>query len=589
MTARREAIVLPMIFLTVAWLGGLRVGTTIQLVPPPLISLVLGVMLVGTLVHAGVFSPHSVMGAQRSGLENVSGLVVLITLLAASAQIFNLITPDRGIFHAAFNVCFFIQLATTLAGVKGRRNLLRSLAVLLGSACVVRFVVLEGLYAPDGGFAKRLFTTIVEGASLGTIHYEPAGTITGYVAFLTLTLYIIGIVLLPPAPSRGRLTVRALHASSTALSIALIAVAVASSACGRSKAAESKPVDESGTEQRARLSLREDALRRARVWHQPAIPISQFDFSANPPGGFTLSDEVQCRFTVEKLSGLTPKFHCQVPDGRILKVKYGEQNGELPAEIAGTRLLRALGFAADDVFVVRAVHCAGCPRFPFRSLQCHERIGLKVLCFGGPTDYGRVRTFRTAVIDRRKEGTVIEGFDDQGWSWYELDAIDPARGGSSRAEVDALRLTAMVLAHWDNKAANQRLICPDGVESPGGRCAAPVAMIQDLGATFGPSRVDLPNWRRVPVWRDRATCTISMSTLPYEGATFPDQRISEAGRLLIAGLLEQLSVRQLEEMFTASRLILYDEIDAEARSAGAWVKAFLDKVRQIREGEPCPQ
>ena len=176
----------------------------------------------------------------------------IITLLAASAQIFNLITPDQGIFHAAFNVCFFIQLATTLAGVKGRRNLLRSLAVLLGSACVVRFVVLEGLYAPDGGFAKRLFTTIVEGASLGTIHYEPAGAITGYVAFLTLTLYIIGIVLLPPARPHGRLTVRALHASSSALSIALIAVAVASSACGRSKAAESKPVDESGTEQRAR-------------------------------------------------------------------------------------------------------------------------------------------------------------------------------------------------------------------------------------------------------------------------------------------------------------------------------------------------
>ena len=177
MTARREALVLPLIFLTVAWLGGLRVGATIQLVPPPLISLVLGVMLVGTLVHAGVFSPHSVMGAHRTGLENVSGLVVLITLVAASAQIFNLLSPERGIFHVAFNVCFFIQLATTLAGVKGRRNLLRSLAVLLGSALVVRFVVLEGLYAPDGGFAKRLLTTIVEGASLGTIQYEPAGTV----------------------------------------------------------------------------------------------------------------------------------------------------------------------------------------------------------------------------------------------------------------------------------------------------------------------------------------------------------------------------------------------------------------------------
>ena len=39
MTAVREAVVLPCAFLTVALLGGLRVGTTMVLVPPPLISL----------------------------------------------------------------------------------------------------------------------------------------------------------------------------------------------------------------------------------------------------------------------------------------------------------------------------------------------------------------------------------------------------------------------------------------------------------------------------------------------------------------------------------------------------------------------
>ena len=589
MTARREALVLPLIFLTVAWLGGLRVGATIQLVPPPLISLVLGIMLVGALVNAGVLSSHSVMGAHRTGLENVSGLVVLITLLAASAQIFNLLSPERGVFHIAFNLCFFIQLATTLAGVKGRRNLLRSLAVLLGSALVVRFVVLEGLYAPDGGIAKRLLTTIVEGASLGTIQYEPVGAATGYVAFLTLVLYIVGIVLLPPAPPRGRLTVRALHAPSSTLSIALIAVAVACSGCGRSKGAPSQPMDESHRVQTAQEHLRDDALRAAHVWHQPPIPISQFDFSVNPPGGFAPSDEVSCRFTVQKTSGLTPKFHCQLPNGRILKVKYGRQNAEVEAETAATRLMRALGFAADDMFVVRAVHCAGCPRFPFQSLQCHDRFGAALLCFGGPIDYDQVRTFTTTVIERRMEGTVIEAVDDQGWSWYELDTVDAARGGSSRAEVDAFRLIAILLAHWDNKGPNQRLLCPPGQELPDGRCSEPIAMIQDLGATFGPQRVDLLSWRKAPVWRDRATCTISMSTLPYKGATFPERRVSEAGRVLLAGLLEQLSARQLEDLFTASRIILYDAIDAESRAAGAWVGVFLDKVKQIRQGGPCPQ
>ena len=589
MTARREALVLPLIFLTVAWLGGLRVGAAIQLVPPPLISLVLGVMLVGALVNAGVFSTHSVMGAHRTGLENVSGLVVLLTLLAASAQIFNLLTPERGIFHVAFNLCFFIQLATTLAGVKGRRNLLRSLAVLLGSALVVRFVVLEGLYAPDGGMAKRLLTTIVEGASLGTIQYEPIGAVTGYVAFLTLMLYIVGIVLLPPAPPRGRLTVRALHAPSSTLSIALIAVAMACCGCGRAKTPPSQHVDEPHRVQTTPERLRDDALHAARVWREPVIPISQFDFAANPSGGFAPSDEVSCRFTVQKINGLTPKFHCQLPDGRVLKVKYGKHNAELQAETAGTRLMRALGFGADDTFVVRAVHCAGCPLFPFQSLQCHDRFGVALLCFGGPTDYDQVRTFTTAVIERRMEGTVIEAFDDQGWSWYELDTIDPARGGASRAEVDAFRLIAVVLAHWDNKGPNQRLVCPPGRELPDGRCAEPIAMIQDLGATFGPQRVDLVNWRKTPVWRDRATCTISMSTLPYKGATFPERRVSEAGRVLLSGLLEQLSVRQLEDLFTGSRITLYDAIDAEAGSARAWVDVFLDKVKQIRQGARCPE
>src|SRR5206468_1940108 len=102
-------------------------------------------------------------------------------------------------------------------------------------------------------------------------------------------------------------------------------------------------------------------------------------------------------------------------------------------------------------------------------------------------------------------------------------------------------LFAVVLAHWDNKGSNQRLICPTGRELADGRCGAPIAMIQDLGSTFGPMRVDLPSWRATPVWRDRAACTISMSTLPYAGGTFPDQQVSEAGRVMIAGLLEQLS------------------------------------------------
>jgi hypothetical protein len=191
------------------------------------------------------------------------------------------------------------------------------------------------------------------------------------------------------------------------------------------------------------------------------------------------------------------------------------------------------------------------------------------------------------LIERRLAGTAIEGREDQGWSWFELDRIDPGRGGSPRAEVDALRLLAVVLAHWDNKGPNQRLLCPEGKELPDGRCSDPIAMIQDLGATFGPQRVDLENWRHTPVWRDRATCTVSMKALPYGGATFEDHRISEEGRLMLAGLLAQLTDAQLVDLFTAARFVAFDGISAESRDARAWASAFREKVRAVKEGAPC--
>lgn len=584
MSAVREAIVLPLAFLTVVLLGGLRIGPALLLVPPPLISLVLSVMLLSALVRAGAFSPSMIMSAARTPLENVSGLIVLITLFAASAQVFTLVTPEHGLLHLVFSICFFVQLTTTMAGVKGRRNMLRSLTVLLGAAFIVRFIILEGLFARDGGLAKRLLTTLVEGASLGAIQYEPVGAATGYIAFLTLTLYMIGLVLLPARGPRGSLTRRTLPAVTDLAPLALIALFIGSAGCDQRAAASAGQVDSSSTNMRTR----EEAFSRARVWSNPAIPIGQFDFVSNPPRGFRISDDVSCRFVIQKLSGRTQKFHCQMADGRIFKVKYGAQNAELQAEVAGTRLLHALGFSADEMFVVRAVHCDGCPRFPFHSLKCNETLDVPALCFGGPLAADGVRTFTSAVIERRLEGTVIEAFDDQGWNWYELDRIDASRGGATRAEIDAFRLLAVLLAHWDNKAANQRLICPSGRELPGGQCAAPVAMIQDLGATFGPLRVDLPSWRATPVWRDRAACTISMRALPYGGATFPEVRVSEAGRLMVAGLLEQLSHHQLRDLFVASRITSYNSIDGEARDPDAWARAFEDKVREIRTGGPCP-
>jgi hypothetical protein len=111
--------------------------------------------------------------------------------------------------------------------------------------------------------------------------------------------------------------------------------------------------------------------------------------------------------------------------------------------------------------------------------------------------------------------------------------------------------------------------------------------MQDLGGTFGPTKLDLRNWRETPIWADPATCAVSMKNLPFGGATFPDRRISEAGRRKLLGLLEQISTQQLGDLFTGSGVTSFNHLDASGRDAAAWTAALLDKVRQIREGGPC--
>src|SRR6476659_3401558 len=102
MTALREAIVLPLLFLTVALLGGLRVAAPVRFVPPPLIAIVVGLLLVAALIRAAVLVPRDFVGGQRTPLEQASGLTVLIALGAASVQVFTLLTPDRGLHHLLF-------------------------------------------------------------------------------------------------------------------------------------------------------------------------------------------------------------------------------------------------------------------------------------------------------------------------------------------------------------------------------------------------------------------------------------------------------------------------------------------------------
>jgi hypothetical protein len=195
--------------------------------------------------------------------------------------------------------------------------------------------------------------------------------------------------------------------------------------------------------------------------------------------------------------------------------------------------------------------------------------------------------FEWVAVERRFDGAEIESGDRDGWAWHELEPIDPARG-ANRAERDALRLFAMLLAHWDNKAPNQRLMCLSPSTPDRAPCARPFAYIHDLGATFGPNKVTLDRWAKAPIWADRGRCTVSMREFPYDGGTFPDTQISEAGRRLIARQLAGITEPQLVALFTATRFPEFHGGHGTAADPTRWAAVFLDKVRQINDAGPCP-
>jgi hypothetical protein len=115
----------------------------------------------------------------------------------------------------------------------------------------------------------------------------------------------------------------------------------------------------------------------------------------------------------------------------------------------------------------------------------------------------------------------------------------------------------------------------------------PLLMIQDLGATFGPTKVNVAMWRDLPVWADRRACTVSMKALPYQGATFPDWRISEAGRAQLTEALSALSREQIEGLFRDARFPEFQSATDDGRDLAAWTSAFEHRVYQIATAGPC--
>jgi hypothetical protein len=317
--------------------------------------------------------------------------------------------------------------------------------------------------------------------------------------------------------------------------------------------------------------IRREAIRHAQVWQATDVASMNIRMGPQGKGAFAPDEQITCDYVDRKPDGGTRKFFCAVAPGDEVKIKYGQTNGEVRAEVAATRLLWALGFPADAMYPVRVV-CRGCPADPF------HRKGARA-----------ERVFEVAAAERKFPGKAIAVDGVDGWSWLELGRVDEAAGGAPRAQRDALELLAVVLQHTDSKPEQQRLTCEDQRKESErtGLCQQPMMMISDLGQTFGGANVfnrdelsgmNFDRWSRAKVWKDPKHCVANLPR-SFTG-TLENPRVSEPGRRFLAGLLVQLSDDQLSDLFEIAHAESRT-VHARAASVAQWVDAFKKKRAEI--------
>ena len=200
-------VVLPTIFVTAALLGGVRVDAATRalvFVAPPLVALVLAALLMSLFVRGGLVRPGAWLSADRGAAENVSHALVLASVFFASAQAFNSVLPEAGLFRWLFSFFFLWTLWQTQFAVPDARHALRSLAALFGTAFALKHFLIAALYDPEGGWLRRVAAAVFEGVTEGTLGGRQAfAPSTGYVSFFALALYILGLALVSPAPEEG--------------------------------------------------------------------------------------------------------------------------------------------------------------------------------------------------------------------------------------------------------------------------------------------------------------------------------------------------------------------------------------------------
>lgn len=200
--AFRLYVFLPIIFLTSALLGGLRLASpdgAFVFVAPALLCLIFAIVLMILFVRGGMISIDNWFSDDFPTLQNVVNGAVILTTYAATVQVFNSLIPETGLPFWVVAFCFAWSLWNNLFADLDNKKLLRSMIALFAFAFVAKYIVLAGLTAPagDGGWLRSLIENPAKETMTWLLELPRYMAGTGYIQFFCLVLYCAGLYLLP--------------------------------------------------------------------------------------------------------------------------------------------------------------------------------------------------------------------------------------------------------------------------------------------------------------------------------------------------------------------------------------------------------
>jgi hypothetical protein len=111
--------------------------------------------------------------------------------------VLTMLTPRSGLPLLFVDIFLFALLLNTVVAIPDRTHLLRSLTITLGSVLAIKFIVLAAVSGPAESRLARVLVAVFDIATLGGVAQQPEPQSAGYLAFVTVALYLIAVALLP--------------------------------------------------------------------------------------------------------------------------------------------------------------------------------------------------------------------------------------------------------------------------------------------------------------------------------------------------------------------------------------------------------